>query len=82
MPKMFLCHWAQYILAKEIKMMKIGNFVVTAFAMGLLVASLSGCEKGPAEKAGKAVDNAVEKTGQQIDKAGDKIEDAAKDAKK
>jgi hypothetical protein len=63
-------------------MIKFGKYAVTAFAMGILIAALSGCEKGPAEKAGKAIDNAVDKTGQQIDKAGDKIEDAAKDVKK
>lgn len=63
-------------------MKKFGKHAVTAFAMGILVAVLSGCEKGPAEKAGKAIDNAVDKTGQQIDKAGDKIEDAAKDTQK
>jgi hypothetical protein len=63
-------------------MMKFGKHVTAAFAMGILVAALSGCEKGPAEKAGEQIDKAVDKTGQQIDKAGDKIEDAAKDAKK
>jgi hypothetical protein len=63
-------------------MIKIGKYVATAFAMGILVAALSGCEKGPAERAGKQIDKSVDKTGQQIDKAGDKIEDAAKDAKK
>ena len=56
----------------------MNKYVVTAFAIGIMVAALSGCEKGPAEKAGAAIDNAVDKTGQQIDKAGDKIEDAAK----
>jgi hypothetical protein len=64
-------------------MFKSGKYVVTAFAMGILVAGLSGCKKeGPAEQAGKQIDKAVETTGQQIEKAGDKIEDAAKDAKK
>jgi len=63
-------------------MTKFGKHVATAIAMGILVAALSGCEKGPAEKAGKQIDKAADKTGQQIDKAGDKIEDAAKDAKK
>ena len=67
---------------KEIQMNNIGKYVVTAFAMGILVAALSGCEKGPAEKAGAAIDNAVEKTGQQADKAGDKIDDAVDKAKK
>jgi hypothetical protein len=53
---------------------------MTALLAGLLV----GCQKkeGPAERAGKQVDKAVESAGQQIEKAGDKIQDAAKDAKK
>jgi hypothetical protein len=63
-------------------MIKFGKYFAMAFAMGIFVSALSGCEEGPAEKAGKAIDNAVDKTGQQIEKAGDKIEDAAKDAKK
>ena len=63
-------------------MMKFGKHFATAFAAGILVAALSGCEKGPAEKAGEQIDKAVDKTGQQIDKAGDKIEDTAKDSKK
>ena len=63
-------------------MNKFGKYIVTMLSMGVLVAALSGCEKGPAEKTGAAIDNAVEKTGQQIDKVGDKIKDAADDAKK
>ena len=65
-------------------MMKAGNNVAVVLAAGVLVAALSGCQKqeGPAERAGKAMDNAVEKAGQQIEKAGEKIQDAAKDAKK
>jgi hypothetical protein len=63
-------------------MMKFGKYVATTFAIGILVAALSGCHEGPAEQAGKKIDKAVDKTGQQIEKAGDKIEDAAKDAKK
>jgi hypothetical protein len=63
-------------------MIKFGNYFAMAFAMGILVSALSGCEKGPAERAGKAIDNAADKTGQQIDKASDKIEDAVNNAKK
>lgn len=65
-------------------MMKLDKYVATTFAMGILVAALSACQKqeGPAEHAGKEIDKAVEKTGEQIEKAGDKIEDAAEDAKK
>lgn len=63
-------------------MIRFGRYAAAAFAMGIVITALSGCEKGPAEKAGKSIDNAVDKTGQQIDKVGDKIEDTAKDAKK
>ena len=49
--------------------------VAIAFAF-----SLAACEKkeGPMEKAGKSIDNAAAKTGKEIEKAGDKIQDAAK----
>ena len=65
-------------------MMKIGRNVAVVFAAGVLAAALSGCQKeeGPAERAGKAMDNAVDTAGKQIEKAGEKIQDAAKDAKK
>jgi hypothetical protein len=67
--------------------MKMTNFRKNAaivLAIGILMAGLSGCKKeeGPAERAGKAVDNAVQKAGEQVEKAGEKIQDAAKDAKK
>jgi hypothetical protein len=42
-----------------------------------------GCQKeGPAEKAGKEVDKAVEKVGQQMERAGDSIKDAVTGDKK
>jgi hypothetical protein len=65
-------------------MMKIGRTVGAALFVAALVAVFSGCQKqeGPAERAGKEVDKAVEKVGQQIEKVGDGIQDAAKDAKK
>lgn len=65
-------------------MMKFGKYVATAFAMGILVAALPGCQKqeGPAEHAGKEVDKAAEKAGQKIEKAGENIQDAAKGDKK
>lgn len=63
--------------------MKIQKAISATLIVGAIVVMLSACEKeGPAEKAGKAVDNAVDKTGQQIEKAGDKIQDASKDNKK
>jgi hypothetical protein len=49
----------------------------------MLVGLMIGCQKeGPAEKAGKEVDQAVEKVGQQMEKVGDSIKDAVKDEKK
>ena len=65
-------------------MMKLGETVSAALVMCGLLAILSGCQKqeGPAERAGKEVDKAVQKTGQQIEKAGDSIQDAAKGDKK
>ena len=65
-------------------MMSMGGNVSVVLAAGVLVAALAGCQKeeGPAERAGKAMDKAVENAGQQIEKAGEKIQDAAKDAKR
>jgi predicted small lipoprotein YifL len=63
--------------------MKLKNTITTAIVMSAFVVALAGCQKeGPAEKAGKAVDNATEKAGQQIEKAGDNIQDSAKGNKK
>lgn len=65
-------------------MKKLSRSVLTAVVLGALITGLSACQKeeGPAERAGKAMDNAVEKAGEKIEKAGEKIQDAAKDAKK
>jgi hypothetical protein len=54
--------------------------VLAAMLLGLV---LAGCQKpGPAEQAGKTVDNAVEKVGKQMEKTGDAVEKAAKSDKK
>lgn len=82
--------------------MKIGKIISATLFMSALLLAFSGCQKtegpleragkdvdqavekmgqpkeGPAERAGQAVDNAAEKTGQQIEKAGEGIQDAAK----
>ncbi len=49
-----------------------------------LIAPLAACQKqeGPVERAGKAVDKAAENVGQQHEKAGESIQDAAKGDKK
>ena len=58
--------------------------IVTIFAAGLLLAGLVGCQKeeGPAERAGKTLDNAVQEAGKKIEQAGEKIQDAAKEEQK
>jgi hypothetical protein len=64
----------------EVRVMKPVKIVGTAVAIGALLAALSGCEKheGPAEQAGKGIDNAVEHAGEQMEKAGDSIKDATR----
>jgi predicted small secreted protein len=65
-------------------MNKSNRNIAVVLTAGVLVAALSGCQRqeGPAERAGKAMDNAVENAGQQMEKAGEKLQDAAKDARK
>ncbi len=72
-------------------MIKLGKIVGAVMVMSALVAVLPGCQKpeGPAEhagreldqaadKAGNKVDKATETLGEQIEKTGDSIQDAAK----
>ncbi len=61
--------------------MKLGTVMGTALVSGLLLVALSGCEKGPAEKAGENIDDGVEKMGESLEKAGDSIQDAGRDAR-
>lgn len=50
----------------------------TAMLVALLaLGGVAGCEKeGPAERAGKTMDDAVEDVGDKLEDAGDKAEDA------
>ena len=50
--------------------MKVYKSITTALFAGLLLVGLSACEKGPAEKAGEAIDDAASDIA-------DKSEDAA-----
>lgn len=63
--------------------MKYGK-TVAALAIGALVLTLGACQKaeGPAERAGKSIDSSLDKAGKQVETAGEKIQDAARDAKK
>lgn len=61
-------------------MQKPAKAIGMALLMTALFVALPACQRqeGPAEKAGKAVDNAMEKTGEQVEKAGELIQDTAK----
>lgn len=61
-------------------MTKTALYPVIALA-AIVIAACQPAE-GPAERAGKAVDNAAQKAGDQIEKAGDKVKEAVDDAKK
>lgn len=51
--------------------------ILTMAILALSTFSFTACDKeGPAEKAGKKIDEAVEKSGDKIEEAGDKVEDA------
>jgi hypothetical protein len=64
-------------------MVKFRNGAIAAAAIGVLLAGLSGCQKqeGPAEHAGKEIDKVIGKVGQNVEKAGENIQDAAKGTK-
>jgi hypothetical protein len=64
--------------------MRILSSIAAGLAMTLFIFGLAACQKkeGPAERAGKEVDKAVESAGQKLEKMGQEIQDAAKDAKK
>ena len=64
-------------------MRKFVQSVIATLIVLVLIVGLSGCKKeGPMERAGKKVDQTVEKAGEQIEKAGESVQDAVKDAKK
>jgi len=65
-------------------MMKSRKLTTTILITSMVLGILSACQKqeGPAEHAGKEIDKAMDKTGQQIEKAGEGVQDAAKGDKK
>jgi hypothetical protein len=64
--------------------MKPVKTLSAALVISALLVALSGCEKqeGPAEQAGKSIDNAAESVGEHVENAGEAIQDAAKGDKK
>ena len=65
-------------------MMKLKKYTAAALVVGALMLALLGCQKheGSAGSAGKEIDKATQKVGEQIEKAGDKIQDTANGDKK
>jgi uncharacterized protein YcfJ len=64
-------------------MTRFRNCAIAAAAIGTLIAGLSGCQRqeGPVEHAGKEIDKVIGTVGQNVEKAGEKIQDAARGAK-
>jgi hypothetical protein len=65
--------------------MKLMNPSIRLLAVcALAIAAMPGCEReeGPAEKAGKAIDEAVETSGNAVEEAGEKIDKAFEEAEK
>ena len=61
--------------------MNVQNALIAA-SVAALIAMLPACQKeGPAERAGRKMDNAAEKAGRTLEKAGEAIQDAAKGRK-
>ena len=58
--------------------MKTYKGMIAALAISLFVVGMTGCKAGPAERAGKQIDKAVEKTGETVEKVGKKIHDDMK----
>ena len=66
------------------EMMTFAKTVAVALLIGVVFMTLPGCQKqeGPAERAGKTVDKAIDQAGEKMEEAGKDIQDAAKDASK
>lgn len=60
-------------------MTTLNRVASAALVTGIFLVAISGCEKGPAESAGKVIDDSVEKVGQSLENASDRIEDASRD---
>ncbi|MGB8339287.1 MAG: hypothetical protein WCD07_09150 [Burkholderiales bacterium] len=65
-------------------MTKFNEMFCAVLIIIVLIFAISSCQKqeGPAEQAGKEVDKAMGNIGQQMEKAGDSIKDAAKGGNK
>lgn len=55
--------------------MKLYRNIASAIFAGLLLMGLSACEKGPAEKAGEAIDDAASDVADAAEDAADAVEE-------
>ena len=55
--------------------------LMACLLFALFIAGIGGCGEGPAERAGKAVDEAVEDAGEAVEDAAEKVEDAIEERK-
>jgi len=55
--------------------MKMYKGILAVLFSGLLLVGLSACEKGPAEKAGEAIDDAASEVADQTDEAADAVKE-------
>jgi hypothetical protein len=55
--------------------MKSYKTITSALFAGLLLMGLAACEKGPAEKAGEAIDNAASDVADKTEDAADTVKD-------
>jgi hypothetical protein len=64
-------------------MNKMSSTLIAGLTLAAAV-SLAACQRaeGPAERAGKSIDNAAQTAGQKLENAGEKVKDAVNDAKK
>lgn len=59
--------------------MSIYKTILFAMCAGLVTIALVGCQQeGPAERAGKKIDETVEKAGEKIEEAGEKVKETTK----
>ena len=69
----------EYLLPKETQVLKTFRIGITSLALTVLLLGPSGCRRpGAAERAGKKIDQTVEKVGQQVEKAGKQIDTTVK----
>ena len=69
---------------QEVQVTKLRKMASATLIMVAVLTVLSACQKqeGPAEHAGKEIDRAADKVGQQVEKAGENLQDASKGDKK